>query len=282
MSSPISHALLGTAAGSGPYVLVGHSVGGLFARLYASQYPDQVAGLVLVDASHELQDQRRQDLVSADLFAAEQQAVQGNSEGIDLEASFAQMSAARAATPLQPMPLVVLSAGQDDPALFPEGWPMEEEAMLHTELQQDLAGLVPDGRLRRRRAERPLHPAEPTRSGGGGDPGRSAGGARTRLVGNTDILAINLLNVSKAAYRCVWVRSGSDQVDRADGGGGEQGVDDGLAVGGNVLDGEAFGRLGIAVADGGDDALVVRERFLDAGRIFGDLRDIEDALHLVQ
>ena len=54
--------------------------------------------------------------------------------------------AARSATPLPPMPLVVLSAGQEDPACFPEGWPMEAEAELHAELQTDLAGLVPDGR----------------------------------------------------------------------------------------------------------------------------------------
>jgi pimeloyl-ACP methyl ester carboxylesterase len=139
------HALL-SADGAGLYVLVGHSTGGLFARLYASQYPDQVAGLVLVDASHELQDQRRQALVSADLFAVEQLAVQSNSEGIDLETSFAQMDAARTATPLKPMPLVVLSAGQVDPTRFPEGWPMDAEAMLHSELQEDLAGLVPGGR----------------------------------------------------------------------------------------------------------------------------------------
>jgi pimeloyl-ACP methyl ester carboxylesterase len=138
------NALLGAAGGSGPYVLVGHSVGGIFARLYASRYPDQVAGLVLVDASHEEQDQRRQAMVSAELFAAEQQAVNSNSEGIDPAASFAQMSAA---TSLAPMPLVVLRAGVADPAFFPPGWPMEEEAKLHAELQADLAGLVPNGRL---------------------------------------------------------------------------------------------------------------------------------------
>jgi pimeloyl-ACP methyl ester carboxylesterase len=141
------HALLATTPELGPYVLVGHSVGGLFAQLYASQYPDEVAGLVLVDSSHELQDQRRQDLVTPELFAAEQAAVQSNSEGIDLEASFAQMGAARTATPLQPMPLVVLSAGQQDPATFPEGWPMDVEATLHAELQADLSSLVPGGRL---------------------------------------------------------------------------------------------------------------------------------------
>jgi pimeloyl-ACP methyl ester carboxylesterase len=140
------HALLDAAAVPGPYVLVGHSVGGLFVRLYASDYPAEVAGLVLVDATHEEQDVRRQALVSAELFAAEQQATRTNTEGIDLDASFAQVRAARAAASLRSMPLVVLSAGQGDPAMYPAGWPMEAEARLHGELQADLAGLVPGGR----------------------------------------------------------------------------------------------------------------------------------------
>jgi pimeloyl-ACP methyl ester carboxylesterase len=46
------HALLGAAGIPAPYVLVGHSVGGLLVRLYARRYPEQVAGLVLVDSSH--------------------------------------------------------------------------------------------------------------------------------------------------------------------------------------------------------------------------------------
>jgi pimeloyl-ACP methyl ester carboxylesterase len=33
----------------GPYVLVGHSLGGLVARIYAGGYPDEVAGIVFVD-----------------------------------------------------------------------------------------------------------------------------------------------------------------------------------------------------------------------------------------
>ncbi len=37
----------------GPYVIVGHSLGGLYARTFATRNPDQTAGLVLVDASHE-------------------------------------------------------------------------------------------------------------------------------------------------------------------------------------------------------------------------------------
>jgi pimeloyl-ACP methyl ester carboxylesterase len=37
---------------SPPYVLVGHSMGGLLVRVFADRYPGEVAGVVLVDASH--------------------------------------------------------------------------------------------------------------------------------------------------------------------------------------------------------------------------------------
>jgi len=44
----------------GPYVLVGHSVGGLLIRTYAAAHPDEVAGLVLVDSTHPDQLDRSQ------------------------------------------------------------------------------------------------------------------------------------------------------------------------------------------------------------------------------
>lgn len=47
------HTLLVKANVQGPYVLVGHSLGGLLARVYIHNYPDEVAGLVLVDSAHE-------------------------------------------------------------------------------------------------------------------------------------------------------------------------------------------------------------------------------------
>lgn len=46
------HALLLNARVDGPYVLVGHSFGTFTARLYASKYPEEVAGMVLVDPVH--------------------------------------------------------------------------------------------------------------------------------------------------------------------------------------------------------------------------------------
>jgi pimeloyl-ACP methyl ester carboxylesterase len=46
------HALLDAAAAPGPYVLVGHSFGGYVVRAFARLYPDDVAGMVLVDSIH--------------------------------------------------------------------------------------------------------------------------------------------------------------------------------------------------------------------------------------
>jgi pimeloyl-ACP methyl ester carboxylesterase len=52
------HELLRRARIPGPYVLVGHSLGGLNARVFNGLYPDDVAGAVLVDAAHEDEPRR--------------------------------------------------------------------------------------------------------------------------------------------------------------------------------------------------------------------------------
>ena len=52
------HALLQAASIPPPYILVGHSMGGYDVRLYASLYRSEVAGMVLVDASHPDQENR--------------------------------------------------------------------------------------------------------------------------------------------------------------------------------------------------------------------------------
>jgi len=46
------HLLLEKAGLNAPYILVGHSLGGLNMQLFAETYPDDVVGLVLVDAEH--------------------------------------------------------------------------------------------------------------------------------------------------------------------------------------------------------------------------------------
>lgn len=47
------HALLTAAGERGPFILVGHSFGGLIVRVFAHMHPAETAGLVLVDSSHE-------------------------------------------------------------------------------------------------------------------------------------------------------------------------------------------------------------------------------------
>ena len=46
------HTLLGKAGVIGPYILAGHSFGGYTAQLFAKNYPEETAGLVLIDSSH--------------------------------------------------------------------------------------------------------------------------------------------------------------------------------------------------------------------------------------
>jgi len=54
------HSVLVHAAVRPPYVLVGHSLGGLFIRLFADLYPEEVAGMVFLDAVHPDQHLRSQ------------------------------------------------------------------------------------------------------------------------------------------------------------------------------------------------------------------------------
>jgi pimeloyl-ACP methyl ester carboxylesterase len=50
---PLLAGLLTAAGEPGPYVLVGHSIGGIIAALFANRHPQDVVGMVLVDSSHE-------------------------------------------------------------------------------------------------------------------------------------------------------------------------------------------------------------------------------------
>jgi pimeloyl-ACP methyl ester carboxylesterase len=109
-------------------VLVGHSYGGLIARLYARTYPHDAAGLVLVDALTE----GLQEAETPEQWAIQRVLMEGETresvalypalERIDPDRSFDQM---RAAPPLSPIPLIVLSAdrpwGPQLPALIANG-----------------------------------------------------------------------------------------------------------------------------------------------------------------
>lgn len=149
-------ALLGAAHVPGPYVLVGHSYGGMVARLYATVHPRGIAGLVSIDAQNE-------DFVAAykELLTPEQYlgAVldPGPAPGLEtyaalerlsLETSAAQMRQAQADKPLRRMPVVVLSHSRDlpNPFGFPSEWPVTGLERAFQDSQDMLAGLVPGSR----------------------------------------------------------------------------------------------------------------------------------------
>lgn len=112
------HATLAAAGEEGPFVLAGHSIGGTIARLYATTYPNDVRGLVLIDAPSEfLQDsetpaewaiQRRLMKVDATEIA-DSVAEYPDIERLDIDTTFTQL---RTAPALHPMPLVVISADE--------------------------------------------------------------------------------------------------------------------------------------------------------------------------
>jgi pimeloyl-ACP methyl ester carboxylesterase len=116
------HALVGAAKIDTPFVIVGHSYGGMVVRLYAMTYPQDVDGMVLVDALSEYLRAAetpeewvwQKKILDGDL--TETLKIYPDIERPDAEASFDQMLAA---PPLQPMPLVVLSADRPWGPLVP-------------------------------------------------------------------------------------------------------------------------------------------------------------------
>jgi pimeloyl-ACP methyl ester carboxylesterase len=149
-------ALLSAADVPGPYVLVGHSFGGMVARLYATLHPGGLAGLVSVDAQNEDFVEAYQDLLTPEQYLSavlDPQPPPGMEsyaavERLSLETSAAQMRQAQADTPLRRMPVVVVSHSRDlwNPFGFPSGWPQVELERAFQGSQDMLAALVPGAR----------------------------------------------------------------------------------------------------------------------------------------
>jgi pimeloyl-ACP methyl ester carboxylesterase len=144
------HALLTNANVHGPYVLVGHSLGGILARLYASYYPTEVAGMILVDSAHEDEPDRGMALIPPD--ALKEFLKQARPE--DLTPTSAERIDSCSIRPLMnalnwhaPIPLVVLTQGRPYgpemvavPSIAPKAY------QLHLALQRDLVRRSPKGR----------------------------------------------------------------------------------------------------------------------------------------
>ncbi len=139
------HTLLHAARARAPYVLVGASLGGLNAQLFASRYPQEVGGLVLVDALHPDLDRRIERILSPAQVRQRRADLARNPEGVtfaDLLDSDAQVRAARIPPDL---PLVVLRHGL--PFQAPAGFPSAAVERLWAGLQRDLAGRSRRGSL---------------------------------------------------------------------------------------------------------------------------------------
>ncbi|PYE49757.1 alpha/beta hydrolase [Paenibacillus barcinonensis] len=127
------HKLLRKANIPGPYVLVGHSLGGLNVRAFADRYADEVAGAVLIDASHEKQEEAILATLPPELkeMYLSQFTVEGNYT--EVTKSFKYVERLRAKDALRNLPLTVISATEH--GMGPE---ME---LKWADMQLDLASL---------------------------------------------------------------------------------------------------------------------------------------------
>jgi pimeloyl-ACP methyl ester carboxylesterase len=152
------HALLQAAGVPGPYVLAGHSMGGLFVRLYASSYPEDVAGLALIDARPDGLFAQLQPQLTPEQWGAlmwillappdRDPIVRYGLEDYDVAAFDAVMAAASVASPMRNMPLAVVAHGQ--PWGVPEatsGFSPEAMDSAWYIAAKALTTLVPDARF---------------------------------------------------------------------------------------------------------------------------------------
>jgi pimeloyl-ACP methyl ester carboxylesterase len=119
-----------------PYVLVGHSLGGTIVKLFARTYPNEVAGVVLVDARHSEFAKRCQQLgvhrllyePPAALFMMARAALRG-----ELVSAPITMKQARRAGPFPPVPLIVITqtrASSSWPGGMGKAWMASQRSMI--------------------------------------------------------------------------------------------------------------------------------------------------------
>jgi pimeloyl-ACP methyl ester carboxylesterase len=124
------HTALQNAGIGPPYVLVGHSFGGIYVRVFADMYPKEVAGMVLIDPSQETFDDWARTHPEAQRTALDEQiakASQGvRDESAEVNTSYQQ---ARAAKVPAGVPVILLTAMKDDtmPAAVRKVWAEKHE-----------------------------------------------------------------------------------------------------------------------------------------------------------
>ena len=117
------HALLIAAKEPGPYILVGHSWGGLIARLFASTYPDEVSGLVLVDPASEFLKSSLTPAQWATYIEATKKLIESN--GLEAPEHARTLGLLHGSPQVPAMPVVVLTSDKrfDFGAGGAETWP---------------------------------------------------------------------------------------------------------------------------------------------------------------
>lgn len=138
--------LLAYAGLQPPYVLVGHSLGGLYANLFARLYPGEVAGVVFLEATHprdhEVLQQHETQLTRAlsKLFSLPQWLFRANVHA-EIEWVGETVDELAAAGPFPPVPVTVITGGASPPK-----WLMSPAALqARRDHQQDLARLSQNG-----------------------------------------------------------------------------------------------------------------------------------------
>lgn len=118
-----------------PYLLVGHSFGGLVARLYASLYPQTVCGIVLVDAAPEFKELAYEKVLPKHLIAGNREYYENpmvNREKIDKVESYRQVAEhARTSS----IPLAIITRGLPDHS--GEDWPARAILAVEQKLQAE-------------------------------------------------------------------------------------------------------------------------------------------------
>jgi pimeloyl-ACP methyl ester carboxylesterase len=143
--------MLGRLETPSPHIVVGHSYGASVARLFASYFPEETGGIVLVDGQHEsVLDEQRKLLTGDDLATLEEMVVRMRKMAPpESEIAYQEDTAEqlKKSPPLPHCPYVVITAGDRSKAMPPifseEARPALAE--LGLELQQRLVDLVPGG-----------------------------------------------------------------------------------------------------------------------------------------
>lgn len=111
-----------------PYILVGHSLGGLLVRLYAASYPEAAAGVVLVDAPHEQQTEAARKILSPQAWSFISGFWSQNPEGIDLVTEMNQLELI-STRPEIPLRVLTATVVQPPPFDLPKAIAQEIESV---------------------------------------------------------------------------------------------------------------------------------------------------------